>query len=166
MLNKSNDMYILHILNHIKEEIADIEARIKEEEIPVDAIFQDKKAIIGNYDSFHSNELRKILEGFGMNVEIFTTGTEILDKIKNGYKCDVIFTNNTYRNGIQGQELLSELKKLDGFHIPVIVHTIEKNQRFHFIDNIGFDEYIEKPIFTGNIEKIVEVKNILEKFLK
>lgn len=164
MQNKSQ--YILHILKQIKRQISDIENTIMERELVINPIFQGEKAIIGNYDFFSSNELKKILESFGMDVEIFKTGAEILDFIKNGYKCNVIFTNNTYQRGIQGQELLKELRKIEGFNVPVIIHTIEKNQKHFFEDIVGFDAYIEKPIFSSDNEKILEVKSILEKLIK
>ena len=166
MLNKANSEYILKVLNQIKDQICDIEEKILEQEIPVNNIFQGKKAIIGNYDTFSSNELKKILESFGMTVEIFKTGSEILEEIKNGYKCDVIFTNNVYQRGIQGPELLKELKQIQYFNSPVIIHTIDADRRTHFVDVLGFDEYIVKPIFASNSEKILEIKNILEKLLK
>ncbi|MCI8487061.1 MAG: response regulator [Clostridia bacterium] len=166
MLNKDTKIYILGTLKHMKTQISDIEDKIMEEELVINPIFQNKKAIIGNYDSFSSNELRKILESFGMNVEIFKTGSEILEKIEKSYKCDVIFTNNVYRYGIQGPELLKELRQLQNFNTPIIIHTIDKDRRLYYVDNLGFDEYIAKPIFANDNEKILEVKTILEKFIK
>ena len=129
-------------------------------------IFQNKRAIIGNYDSFGSKELKRILENFGMNVEIFKTGSEILEKITKGYHCDVIFSNSTYFYGIQCKELLYKLRQLPNFNTPVIIHTIYKNMRFKYVDQIGFDEYIEKPILSSDNFKVLELKNVLEKFIK
>lgn len=166
MINKDKSKHILNVLKQIKEQIADIEDTIMEEEMVVNPIFQDKKAIIGNYDSFGSKELKKILESFGMSVEIFKTGSEILEKITEGYRCDVIFTNSTYQSGIQCEELLNKLRQLPNFNTPIIIHTIYANERIKFVDNIGFDEFIAKPIFSSDNEKILEVKTILEKFIK
>ena len=150
----------------MKNQIADIETKLMEQEMPITPIFSNKKAIIGNYDSFGSKELKKILESFGMIVEIFETGSEILEKISEGYCCDIIFTNSTYKRGIQCEELLNKLRQLPHFNIPIIIHTIYKNERIHFVDNIGFDEFIAKPIYSNDNEKILEIKNILERFLK
>lgn len=166
MPNQEKNQYILNVLKQMKKQIADIEDKIMEPEMLKTSIFQNRKAIIGNYDSFHSNELKKILESFGMSVEIFKTGSEILEKIENGYNCDVIFTNNIYQYGISGPDLLKQLKQLPNFNTPIIIHTIDKNARFHYVDTLGFDEYIAKPIFSSDNEKILEVKVILEKFLK
>ena len=51
---------------------------------------------------------------------------------------------------------LAELKRIEGFNIPVVLHTISKNKRDYFINEIGFDEYIEKPITQEKIKPILE----------
>ena len=56
--------------------------------------FKGKRALIGNYDSFSSDQTRKMLMLFGISVDIVTTSIELYDRIKNGYKYDIIFTNN------------------------------------------------------------------------
>ena len=50
-----------------------------------------------------------------------------------------------YRDN-RGSKCLAELKRIEGFNIPVVLHTISKNKRDYFINEIGFEEYIEKPI--------------------
>lgn len=121
--------------------------------------FEGKKALIGNYDNFSSKLTRTMLMNFGISVDIVTTGIDVYDRIKNGCKYDIIFTNNIYKKGYNGPELLHKLKDINGFKIPVIVHTISHNAREYFVNTIGFDDYLEKPI------KYEELKNILNKFL-
>ena len=75
------------------------------------------------------------------------------------YKYDIIFTNNIYQNGITGPELLQKLRKIDGFSSPVVIHTISTGKREYFIDTVGFDEYLEKPV------QIPELEKVLKKFL-
>ena len=41
---------------------------------------------------------------------------------------------------------IDQLKEIDGFDIPVIILTVSRNERSHFINDLGFDEYLEKPI--------------------
>ena len=79
--------------------------------------------------------------------------------IKNGFKYDLIFTNNQYEKGVTGPNTLDKLKQIKGFKTPVIIHTVDFNKRETYIKEYGFDEYIEKPL---NTEK---VKPILNKFL-
>ena len=94
-----------------------------------------------------------------MTVDIVRSSEDIIDKIKHGYKCDIIFTNNIYKKGPKGPEMLSKLRDIEGFNIPVVIHTISDNERYYFIDVCGFDEYVVKPLSQ---EKI---KPILDKFL-
>lgn len=121
--------------------------------------FKGKKALIGNYDNFSSDQTRKMLMIFGISVDIVTTSIELYDRIKNGYKYDIIFTNNIYQKGYTGPELLHRLKEINGFDTPVIIHTVSQNAREHFVNTIGFDDYLEKPI------KYEDLERVLNKFL-
>ena len=121
--------------------------------------FEGKKALIGNYDNFSSKLTRTMLMNFGISADIVTTGIDIYDRIKNGCTYDIIFTNNIYQKGYTGPELLHKLKNINGFKTPVIIHTISHDAREYFVNTIGFDDYLEKPI------KYQELKNILNKFL-
>ncbi len=128
------------------------------EKMEYNGIFEGKKAIIGNYDNFSANMTRKMLRNFGLSVDIVKNANDLYDKV-NLYKYDIIFTNNIYQHSITGPELLQKLRKIDGFNIPVVIHTISKGKREHFIDTVGFDEYLEKPI------QIPELERVLKKFL-
>ena len=97
------------------------------------------------------------MNSFGIKVDIVRSGKDIIDRIKHGYKYDAIFTNNVYKN-FSGLETLNQLREIDNFHTPIIIHTITQNARHEFVDEDGFDEYIEKPL---NIEKVTP---ILKKF--
>ena len=123
-------------------------------------IFEGKKAIVGNYSTFMANETKEMLQKFGLSVETVRTGTELLEKVKNGCKYDIIFTNHIYQQEFDGVELLKRLRNLNGFETPVVVHTVSQNQRYDFMVSLGFDEYIEKPIQPEEIERV------LKKFLK
>lgn len=118
--------------------------------------FKGKTAIIGNYDNFSSQQTRKMLMLFGISVDVVSTGIDLYNRIINGYKYDIIFTNNIYQEGYDGLELLQNLKSIDDFYTPIIVHTISRNARKKFVDQLGFDEYLEKPIKYDELEKILE----------
>lgn len=131
----------------------------KNKKIKVNPIYKGKRALIGDYIDYSSETTSKILKSFGMTVDIVRSSEDIIDKIKHGYKCDIIFTNNIYKKGPKGPEMLSKLRDIEGFNIPVVIHTISDNERYYFIDVCGFDEYVVKPLSQ---EKI---KPILDKFL-
>lgn len=156
-------------INRLKEQINELEKKETEElksqpseiwsdKMEYNGIYEGKKALIGNYDNFSADMTRKILRNFGLSVERFKTSTDLLEKAKiNHY--DIIFTNNIYQQGVDGPTLLKQLRELEGFNTPVVIHTISANQRYHFVDDLGFDEYIEKPI------QIADIERVLKKFL-
>lgn len=129
--------------------------KVWDQERKYNNIFQGKKAIIGNYDTFFREQTRKMLRYFGLSVDVVTTGIDLYDKIANGYKYDIIFTNRIYQNGFNGEELLHKLRNLDNFNTPVVVHTISTGKREYFVNCVGFDEYLEKPIQFDALEKIL-----------
>lgn len=119
-------------------------------------MFEGKKAIVGNYDNFFAKETRKMLMLFGLSVEIVSSGIDLYDKISNGCKYDIIFTNNIYQVGYDGPTLLKNLKSLDNFNTPVVIHTVSHGQRELFMDRYGFDEYIEKPVTYEELERVLK----------
>lgn len=153
-------------INRLKEQINELEKKETEElksqpseiwsdKMEYNGIYEGKKALIGNYDNFSADMTRKILRNFGLSVERVKTSTDLLEKAKiNHY--DIIFTNNIYQQGVDGPTLLKQLRELEGFNTPVVIHTISANQRYHFVDDLGFDEYIEKPIQIADIEKVLK----------
>jgi len=58
------------------------------------------------------------------------------------------------------QENNYDVNLQNNFNTPVVIHTITKNARKHFVDDLGFDDYLEKPIKYSELEKV------LDKFLK
>ena len=122
--------------------------------------YKGKRALVGDYQKGMINHTVNVLNSFGIIVDCVSTGEAIVSKIKHGYSCDIIFTNNIYKDGYDGVKTLKELKKIKGFKIPVVIHTVSTQKRDYFIDCCGFDEYVLKPL---NQDKI---KPILDKFLK
>lgn len=119
--------------------------------------FKGKRALIGDYLSCSYLNTKMVLESLGFEVDI----EEIMDNVKqkalqNNY--DVIFTNNIYKIGTTGTDLLKELKEIKSFNTPVIIHTISDNTNNYFI-NLGFNGYLKKPI------KQDETMNLLKKLL-
>lgn len=66
-------------------------------------------------------------------------------RVARGEKFDLIITNNIYRIGCTGPELLKRLKKIKGFNTSVIIHTISEKPVEYFL-NLGFDGCLKKPI--------------------
>ena len=120
-------------------------------------IFKGKKALVGDYFAFSYANTKMVLQSLGMKVIIEETMNGVKNRILKGEQYDVIFTNNIYRSGT-GTQLLKELKEIEGFNIPIIIHTISEEPIQHFL-NLGFDGCLKKPIKQE--ETIQVLKNLL-----
>ena len=118
-------------------------------------IYKGKKALIGDYLVYSYTITKNVLESLGFEVSVALSSNELVQKIKNNEKYDIIFTNNIYRDGT-GEKCLSILKSMNDFNIPVVIHTVTKNAKYHFVNELGFDAYIEKPVTQAKLLPILE----------
>ena len=118
-------------------------------------IYKGKKALIGDYLVYSYIITKSVLETLGFEVSVALSSNELVHRIKNNEKYDIIFTNNIYTDGT-GQKCLSLLKSIKGFNTPVVIHTLTKNAKYHFVNEIGFDSYIEKPVTQAKLLPILE----------
>lgn len=139
-------------INYEVSKINDIEPLDK---IKYNPIYKGKKALIGDYLTYSYDITKKVLENLGFEVTVSLSSAEVVKRIKNNEKYDIIFSNNIYRDGT-GQECLAKLKEIEGFCTPVVIHTVTKNAKYHFVNEVGFDDYIEKPITQAKILPILE----------
>ncbi len=51
-----------------------------------------------------------MLMNFGISADIVTTGIDVYDRIKNGCKYDIIFTNNIYLKKLWWSRIIAEFK--------------------------------------------------------
>lgn len=120
-------------------------------------VFKDKKALVGDYFPLSYANTKMVLESLGMKVTIEESMNKVKDRILKGEQYDIIFTNNIYRSGT-GSQLLKELKEIEGFNTPIIIHTISEKPIQHFL-NLGFDGCLKKPIKQEETIKVL--KNLL-----
>lgn len=124
------------------------------------------KVLVADYNSGMIRITDTILESMGIETELVKSGYDILDLIQSGKKYDAIITNNIFRGCPDSYVILDELKAIDGFSIPTIVLTVSMNQRNHFVNDLGFNDYIEKPLSVDKAKKaLCSVINDL-KFIK
>lgn len=121
--------------------------------------FKGKKVLLGDYSNINSQNTIMVLESLGMEVTREKRLDNIIKRISEGEFYDVIITNNVYEFGGSGLELLKELRKLQGFHTPVVIHTISENMNGYF-EFCGFDGYLKKPI------KQKDTLNVLSKLIR
>lgn len=115
---------------------------------------KELKILVGDYNRSSVSNTTLVLESMGLNVTIANSGIEIIERIKNNERYDLIISNNIYNAGhCDGPETLMRLRELDNFNIPVVVLTVSKDKRDMFVNGYGFDEYMEKLLTQ---EKVIE----------
>lgn len=113
---------------------------------------RELKILVGDYNRASVSNTTSVLESVGLNVTIANSGIEIIERIKNNEKYDLIISNNIYDSGhCDGPETLMRLRELDNFNIPVIVLTVSKGKRDMFVNGYGFNEYMEKLLTQDKV---------------
>lgn len=110
------------------------------------------KVLIGDYTDSMAPFTNSVLRSMGIETEVVPSASDIIDRITDGKKYDIIITNNTYPRGESGENTLV-LKEREDFKIPIVVLTVEHNARDRFLSD-GFDGYIEKPLDEEKVKKI------------
>lgn len=102
--------------------------------------------LLGNYYEQMAIISNSVLESIGCKTTIVPSCEALIQEfMDNPNKYNVIITNNTYSNNGSDEEVLKVVKKIRK-DIKVIVLTVERNKTKHFINIIGFDGYLEKPL--------------------
>ena len=122
-------------------------------------VFKGRRALVGDYFNASFYNTQMVLDSLGFEIVREETANGMYQKIVDGDKFDVIFTNNIYQIGGTGPELLKKLKQLDCFNTPIIIHTISDQPEQYFLD-LGFDGCLKKPIKQ---DKTIDILNKLLK---
>lgn len=108
-------------------------------------IFKGKRVLVGDYLNCSFMNTEMVLDSLGFEIVRETAEPMMFYRVARGEKFDLIITNNIYRIGYTGPELLKRLKEIKGFNTPVIIHTISEKPIEYFL-NLGFDGCLKKPI--------------------
>lgn len=147
------------ILTYEKELQDEIGMKARIETLKKNTNFVGKRALVGDYYYNSYSNTIEVLKSFGMIVDLVEDGVDMVEKFKRGYRCDIIFTNNTYKGKYDGVTTLKHLRKIPKFDVPVVVLTTELDKRDYFVHECGFDDYIEKVLTRDKL------KLVLDKFL-
>ena len=125
-----------------------------------------KKVLLIDDNDINLTIEKNLLEKMNADeIKTLNNGYDLIDEIKKGEKYDLIISDEMMPE-ISGSETLSELKKIPGFSIPVIVLTANaiEGLREEYLKK-GFDEYIPKPVnkksLVETLAKTLDDENII-----
>lgn len=113
------------------------------------------KVLVADYIVSSATITNSILESMGFETTIASSAENALSELKSNLDYDIVITNNVFNGKLQGKDLLYNIKEIENFNIPVIVLTTTYNEREYFINELGFDEYMMKPLNTDQVKKSV-----------
>ena len=109
-------------------------------------IYENKKILVIDDSDAGIKIVEKVLRDSNVMIDSVNTGKDAIDKIKSKNKYDVILLDENL-SGMSGLELLTKLKEIRNFNMPVILLT--KDSKYDYSDEYksdGFDDYIMKPV--------------------
>lgn len=128
---------------------------VSNKKLKIKSTFKNKKVLIGDYNKEMLRHTRKIFLSLGFAVDTVQSGDDLIQKVLCGNDYDVIVTNNIYRNSCDGPDVLRELREIDSLSAPIVVLTISTGQKEKFINEIGFDGYLEKMLTQKQAEEVM-----------
>lgn len=132
-----------------------IENSIKQGHTYIDC--SNYKVLLVDDNKLNLKVAEKVLEPYKFKITTLDNGKDCVDLIKEGAEFDMIFLDHMMPR-MDGIEVLHILHKLDGYTIPPVValtaNAITGMREMYL--NEGFDEYLSKPINTGDLDKLIK----------
>lgn len=89
---------------------------------------------------------QEVIKEIGFDADVVFKPEECLKKVKNNMDdYDIVITDNQMPN-MNGTDLIRKFKNIEGFNLPVVIVTGDKDEDNDFLDYYGFDGYIQKPL--------------------
>ena len=95
-----------------------------------------------------------VLKKYHLKIDSCTSGTDCIDKIKQGNQYDLILLDDMMPK-LTGTETLSILKGIPNFNTKVVVLTANaiEGMKDKYLES-GFDDYISKPMEKSELERV------------
>ena len=161
--NQSVEINITQSIPVVKENSVDenktLEAPKDEQQIQsnTNISLSGKKVLIVDDNKINIKVARKVLDGFGFEIDECYDGQECLDKVINGNKYDLILMDIMMPN-MSGETAIAKLKENPNFNIPTIALTADAvaGAREKYLEE-GFVEYIAKPFNKDQIKEKLDI---------
>ena len=141
------------VLDQRVEEVEQKEETVEVQEKGID--LKGKKILVVDDNNLNLKVASKVLEKYNPTIEVADNGFKVIDKIKNNEKFDLILLDDMMPK-LSGVETFKELKKIEGFNIPVIALTANaiSGMREKYMEQ-GFTDYLSKPINKVDLEIVL-----------
>jgi len=118
--------------------------------------FKGSKILIVDDNKLNLKVADKILKGYEIETVLAETGPETIELIKNGNRYDLILLDDMMPI-MRGPEVLTRLKQITGFNIPVIALTANAitGMKEQYLQQ-GFEDYLAKPIEKEELNKVLK----------
>ena len=123
----------------------------------------DKRVLIVDDNKLNLKVANKLLMPYKVEIIEAMSGQECLDILDNDIDFDLILMDDMMPNmsGSETLDIILKLERVEGYHIPIVVLTANaiSGMKEKYL-NIGFEDYLAKPIDK------YELNRVLKKFLK
>jgi len=122
-----------------------------------DIDFSNMRVLIVDDNKLNIIVAKKALGSFNFIIDESYDGLECVNRIKAGYKYDLILMDIMMPN-MSGETALKELKQIDGFSTPVIALTADAlaGSRERYM-GLGFADYLAKPFSREQIKEKLDI---------
>lgn len=126
----------------------------------------DKYILYVDYNEERITAAKKVLKQLGVKCDIIKDVKKALNTVKEKNYYDAIIISNI-SEGIDSETFIARLHKDEDFDTPIIVASGNSNLRNHFLNSVGADEFLKKPLETEDTKRALEnvfyYKSIIDK---
>ena len=126
------------------------------EEKQYKAIYNNKKILVIDDNESSIKIIEKLLKGSNIVIDSSLNGRDAVNKIRTKNRYDLILLDEELTS-ISGSELLSKLKSIRNFNIPVIL--LSKDNKYEYNEEylkVGFTDILIKPLKKDNLLAIID----------
>lgn len=146
-------LFMVQIPQNISKFHIEKEIKPKEENIESAVIYGKRRILLVDDNNLNIKVAKRALDEFDFDITTCQNGVEVLDKIQNGNKYDLILMD-IMMPIMGGEETMKKLKEIANFSIPVIALTADAidGAEEKYI-NQGFIDYLAKPFKKEQIKE-------------
>ena len=119
-------------------------------------IYNNKKILVIDDNESSIKIIEKLLKGSNIVIDSSLNGKDAINKIRTKNRYDLILLDEELTS-ISGSELLSKLKSIRNFNIPVIL--LSKDNKYEYNEEYlkaGFTDILIKPLKKDNLLNIID----------